>query len=163
MLDPNEALVRLYFERQGYLVRTRLRYQLPTGQWSDVDLCVLHRVGRDAAMVEVKGWHIDRPPLAWFQNGGVLYPPTLFPELACNAVENLLGQNDFRRVLVIPPVAEQHQHEVQQIAQQQGVQILEWPEVLRFLINNVQPNENAASESENVIRVLRVYGFLPAG
>src|SRR5437870_3947876 len=61
--DVNEELVRRYYELQGYFVRTNVRYEFRSGNGmghSDLDLCVLHPITGDAAVVEVKGWHTER-------------------------------------------------------------------------------------------------------
>jgi hypothetical protein len=59
-MDPNEELVRRWYEVHGYFVRSNVPYSYRTERgsgWSDVDLCVLHPRTGDAAAVEVKGWH----------------------------------------------------------------------------------------------------------
>jgi hypothetical protein len=102
MSDVNEELVRRYFELQGYFVRTNVRYELRTEKgmgYSDIDLCVLHPLSGDAAIVEVKGWHAERVTPSYLRQW-----PRLFyfvrPE-ALAAATGLLGRDDFRRVLVV--------------------------------------------------------------
>ena len=63
MAEFNEEIVRRYFERRGYLVRSNVPYwYAPTsggGGWSDVDLVCVHPTEGEAAVVEVKGWHTE--------------------------------------------------------------------------------------------------------
>jgi len=159
MSDVSEELVRRYFEQKGYLVRTNVRYQTRGGrggrggQWSDVDLCVLHPKSNDAAAVEVKGWNQREVTLADFnpQWGALNF---VQPE-ALNAVAAILGREHFRRILVLPRVADQR---VMNLAAQHEVEILGWPDILRLLVEGVHVNVPATNESENVIRLLKAHG-----
>src|SRR4051812_13831830 len=102
MPEPNEELVRRYFELKGYLARSNVRYAYRTEKgmgWSDVDLCVLHPRTGDAAAVEVKGWHTERLTSGYWKSWPNLLHFTR-PE-ATSAVEELLGRSDFRRILVV--------------------------------------------------------------
>ena len=82
MADVNEEIARQYFEDNGFLVRTNLRYYINRnivgpGGLSDIDLVVanmnptdleplpfiLHTqdlIGISKASIEVKGWHTER-------------------------------------------------------------------------------------------------------
>jgi hypothetical protein len=100
--DVYHVLVRRYFEVQGYFVRSNVRYrhqaEKGTG-WSDVDLCVLNPVTGDAAAVEIKGWHTEAISPAYVRAESSLFHFTR--PAATKAVTDLLGTDQFRRVLVI--------------------------------------------------------------
>lgn len=155
-----EELVRRYFELRGYFVRTNVRYRIQqergTG-WSDIDLCVIHPIDGDAAIVEVKGWHTER-----ITPGHLRAWPRIFfftrPE-ATEAAKALLGRDDFRRVLVVPRLSDRSAETVTEYAAERGVEILEMPIVLRYLIENTPENLSAGSESEHVIRLMKIYGL----
>ncbi|MGH3115836.1 MAG: hypothetical protein ACRDQ2_01720 [Gaiellales bacterium] len=159
MSDVNEELVRRYFELQGYFVRTNLKYEYRTPKgmgWSDVDLCVLHPITGDAAAVEVKGWHMESITPSYFRD----WPSMLYPtrEEARRAVVELLGRDDFCSVLVVSRIGPRGGAEVLAKAAEAGVEILEFRKVLDFLIEHVPRNRDAGSESEHVIRLLKIYG-----
>jgi hypothetical protein len=157
--DVNEELVRRYFELQGYFVRTNVKYEYRTPKgmgWSDVDLCVLHPITGDAPAVEVKGWHMEAITPASFRD----WPSMLYftREEARRAVTDLLGREDFRSVLVVSRIGARGSAEVLANAAEAGVEILEFRKVLDFLIEHVPRNRDAGSESEHVIRLLKIYG-----
>lgn len=161
MTDVNEELVRRYFEVQGYFVRTNVRYEYRTEKgmgWADIDLCVLHPVTGDAATVEIKGWHTSR-----ITAGSIQHEPSLFHFVrkeALAAAETVLGRAKFKRILVLGQISDQRRSEIIDFAKQKEVEIIEFPEVLKVLIQKTHTNLNAGSESEHVIRVLKVYGFV---
>jgi hypothetical protein len=154
MSDVSEEIVRRYYERQGYFVRTNIRYQTEGGQWADVDLCILHPNG-DAATVEVKGWGQREVAMADFNEQFGVF--NFVGPQALQAAGNALGRDNFRKVVVLPRVAERHREQVMNLVNEHGVQILEWPTVLRFLIQEVPINPAATNESENVIRMLKAH------
>lgn len=68
MTDVNEEIVKVYYEAQGYLVKTNHYYVKQkiskegkkTGQGaSDIDLIIMHPQTKDRAIVSVKGWQND--------------------------------------------------------------------------------------------------------
>jgi len=162
MSDVNEELVRRYFELKGYFVRTNVRYEFRTEGgmgYSDIDLCVLHPLSGDAAIVEVKGWHTERITPSYLREH-----PRLFyfvrPEALAGA-RALLGRDNFRRILVLSRlgVRTPGREAVTAYAHERGVEILEMPEVLRFLIELTPTGRSAGSESEHVIRLMKIYGL----
>jgi hypothetical protein len=157
---PDEEVVRRYFELQGYFVRTNIVYAFRTDRgmgWSDVDLCILHPRTSDAAAVEVKGWHTGATSV-----GTLRSEPSLFyfmRDEANRAVAELLGRVDFRHVLVVGRITEPRAA-VKEACAERGVELLDFPEVLQFVIDSTTRNQNAASDAEHAIRLLKVYGYL---
>jgi hypothetical protein len=157
MSDVNEELVRRYYEIQGYFVRTNVRYEFRAERGmghSDIDLCVLHPLSGDAAIVEVKGWHTERISPSYLRAW-----PRLFyfvrPE-ALAAASELLGREDFRRVLVVSRLGERGRDAVTAFARDKKVEIVEFPAILDYLIRHTPLNRAAGSESEHVIRLMKV-------
>jgi hypothetical protein len=72
----------------------------------------------------------------------------------------LLGRDDFDQILVVSRVADRGRDRVEAYAQEKGVTILEFPDVLRFLIHETPTGRSAGSESEHVIRLMKIYGFV---
>ena len=158
MSDVNEELVRRYYELQGYFVRTNVKYEYRTAKgmgWSDVDLCILHPLTGDAAAVEVKGWHMEAITPAYFRG----WPSMLYftRDEARRAVAALFGREDFRSILVVSRVGARGRSDVLAKAADAGVEILEFRTVLEYLIEHVPKNRDAGSESEHVIRLLKIY------
>lgn len=162
MADDNEEVVRSYFELKGYLVKTNILYEDRSSArgmgWSDVDLCVLHPRTGDCAAVEVKGWHTERISPSYLKEWPQLFHFTRPEALA--AVEGVLGRSDFRRILVVGQLGPQKADEVIAYAQERGVEILQFPEILQELIDLVPLGRSAANHSEHMVRVLKAYGFL---
>jgi len=132
MAETNDELVRAYFELRGYFVRANVLYEYRTTQgmgWSDIDLCAIHPRSGDAAAVEVKGWHTGNITPASLMDW-----PSLFhfvrPE-ALRAAEELLGRADFRRILVVGRVGDRGREPVLGYARERGVEIIEFPTILR--------------------------------
>ena len=164
MLDANEDIVRRYFELGGYFVRTNLPYQFRTDKgsgWSDIDLCVIHPRTGDAAAVEVKGWHTERITPSYLRDWPRLFYFTR-PE-ATAAIAELLGREDFRRVLVVGRLGDRGRDEVIGYARERGVEIMEFAPILAELIAQTPLNRSAGSDAEHMIRVLKAYGFVTGG
>jgi hypothetical protein len=158
--EVNEELVRRYFELQGYFVRTNVKYEFRTAKgmgWSDIDLCVLNPVTGDAAAVEVKGWHREAVTPAYLAESSSLFFFTR-PE-ALGAVAALLGRTDFRKILVVSRIGARGREEVQAKLKAAGVEVMEFSTVLEYLLEHVPENRDAGSESEHVIRLLKIYGL----
>ena len=163
MSDVNEELVRRYFELKGYFVRTNVRYEFRTEKGmghSDIDLCVIHPISGDAAIVEVKGWHAERITASYMRQW-----PRLFYFVRKEALaeaKRLLGRKDFRRILVVSRLGARSagRQAVIDHAAKKKVEILEMPEVLQFLVDHTPTGRSAGSESEHVIRLMKVYGLV---
>ena len=56
MAEPNEEVVRVFWELQGYFVRTNIPYRPPGRRdvASDIDIVALHPVTGDCVACEVK-------------------------------------------------------------------------------------------------------------
>ncbi len=147
---------------QGYFVRSNLPYKFskPTGGtgWSDLDLCAVHPRTGDAAAVEVKGWHTEAITPAHLHEWPSLFYFTR--EEATKAVRAVIGDRDFRRLLVVGRLGAHGRQEVLAYAAHKGVEILEFPIILKALIAATEPGRSADSAYEHMIRVLDVYGFL---
>jgi len=130
MKDVNEEISRLYFESNGFLVRTNLRYYVrrhengPGGR-SDVDLVVANMNPMEKinlpfilttddvknikrAAVEVKGWHTEKISTRTNNFKRLGY---LAREEAVKAVSEFFGRSDFKKILIIPSFAPRKQEE----------------------------------------------------
>lgn len=163
MSDVNEELVRRYFELKGYFVRTNVRYEFRTAKGmghSDVDLCVLNPVTDHAATVEVKGWHTERISPSYLHDQASMFFFVRPEARAAAAV--LFGRNDFDQILVVSRLAARGRDQVLEYAREKRVTILEFPDVLQFLISETPMGRSAGSEGEHVIRLMKIYGLAAA-
>ncbi|RZT88758.1 hypothetical protein EV383_5703 [Pseudonocardia sediminis] len=156
MLEPNEEIVRRFFERKGYFVRSRLRYRVPNG-YSDIDLLLLRPDGTVGA-VEVKGWHAESITASTLTE----WPVWNFTSAAADeAIYSTVGRRvDIERFLVVGQIGKNSKDAVLSEARTRGVQVIEFPEILGLLVREVSLNENADSDAEHMIRLLLRYGLL---
>lgn len=151
MIEENEEIVRAYFEAQGYLVKSNVRYQDRASNrgmgWSDVDLVVQHPISGDAAAVEVKGWHTEAITPAYLKEWPQLFHFTR--PAAVEAVAGVLGTEDFRKSLVVGRLGPQKAAEVRAYAREREVEILTFPEIIDLLIERTPLNRSASSQTEH--------------
>jgi len=109
MTDVNEDIVRMYFEAQGYLVKTNHYYVKKTfnedgtkrGQGaSDIDLIIIHPKTYEKAIVSVKGWQNDILKKSnigrWKENKKLK-----IDSQTIEAGKSFFGNSKFKKILVI--------------------------------------------------------------
>src|SRR4051794_28898096 len=96
---------------------------------SDIDIIAVNPVKRDYVACEVKGWHNECLTMSYWKNWPGLLNFT--GERATEAVRKLIGDGTFRHVLVVPPIGATQRHAVIDYAAARGVELLEWPTLLR--------------------------------
>jgi len=188
MAYVDEEIVRLFFEFQGFLVRTNVKYMITKsgvpGE-SDVDLVVanLHpdkknpprefvlRVedlkGIEYAAVEVKGWHTIT-----FTQGMIRESPPIFnfvrPE-AIKAVTESLGTAHFSKILVISQLPKDEKHCAPAIemlrtrtSDHEAIDhVIEFTTILEAIVKEVEPNKSYRdSECLETVRLLKRYRWL---
>lgn len=124
MTDVNEAIVKAYYEAQGYLVKTNHYYVKKSfdksgnkkGQGaSDIDLIIIHPKTRDKAIISVKGWQNEVVRVSnikkWKEK--VDYHDKLkIDNQTIEAGKFFLGDNTFRKILVLSCFEEEHKEEL---------------------------------------------------
>lgn len=155
MADVNEELVRRYFERQGYFVRTNVAYRSEKPGHSDIDLVAYRPMDKSALAVEVKGWHMDSFTPSTLKEWKVFGFKS--PEAEAKLGELFPTGVEIDYVLVVGSLGRSKGDEVIATARERGVKILEFDAILRYLIKEVAKNENAPSEGEHVIRLLKIH------
>lgn len=157
MSEFNETLVRRYFELDGYLVRTNVRYPVPNG-YSDVDLVGFNPRTGDAVAVEVKGWHNEPLTMGTFTSWPNLL--NFANDAATAAIRSILGERSFRRILVVSRLGSGSSDPVRAYLSQRHVDVIDFPAVLTRLMADANTNKNADSDAEHLLRLLRIYGYL---
>ena len=184
MTDINETIVRHFFELNGFLVRTNVKYWVTGergGGESDIDLVVRNLnpdklnpphefiltvdklPGIRQAIVETKGWHTER-----FTQGLIRTTPRIFNFVQAEAIrevtKNVLYDAEFRRILVVSRLAKTPENRQAAIGSLQdgGIDhVIEFETIVRFIAAQVEPNKNYPdSEILQTIRLLKVYGML---
>jgi hypothetical protein len=168
MTDVNEEIVAKYFELKGYLVHKNLKYMVhkkSSGE-SDIDLAVFNIQTRDKAIIEVKGWHTETFSKGYFTSSEKEgYRSRLFHFIRLEAIQKateFFGTNDFRKILVIPELSKKDRAMlIQTIKAEKDVEILEFKEILPFIIEKTEENKNYRdSEFLQTIRLLKTYKLL---
>lgn len=184
MPDVNETIVRHFFELNGFLVRTNVKYWVSGergGGDSDIDLVVYNLnpdklnppqgfvltvdelAGIRRAIVETKGWHTES-----FTEGLIKNTRRIFhfvrPEAIAAARDTVLYDADFRRILVVSRLSPMpHNREAAiRLLKDGGIDhVIEFDTIVRFIVDQVKPNKNYPdSEILQTIRLLKVYGML---
>lgn len=184
MPDINETIVRLFFELNGFLVRTNVKYWYASergGGDSDIDLVVYNLFpdklnpptsfaltvdelpGLRQAIVETKGWHTLR-----FTEGLVRNTPELFnfvrPEAIATARDKVFHDADFRRILVLSclsPLRENREAAIHLLKEGGIDHVIEFGTIVRFTVDQVEARKNYPdSEILQTIRLLKVYGLI---
>lgn len=157
MGEFNETLVRRYFELDGYLVRTNVRYPVPNG-YSDVDLLGLNPRTGDAVAVEVKGWHQEPLTMSTFASWPNLL--NFANDAASAAIQSILGARPFRRILVVSRLGSGSGDGVRAYLSEREIEVIDFPAVLNRLMADATTNKNADSDAAHLLRLLRIYGYL---
>lgn len=159
MPEANEEIVRRYFELRGYFLRSRVRYRIAgVPGWSDIDLCGINADGQGIA-VEVKGWHTEKITAGHIKGWPSLFHFAQRPE-AAEVINSLLKGHPYRRVLVIGELGVSGGPAFADYARSLGVELLTFPEILKYMISATPLGPDAATDGEHMIRLLKRYGLL---
>lgn len=177
MRDVNEEIVRLYFEGNGFLVRTNVPYYVrkndrgPGGR-SDIDLIVANMnhsekdnlpfvltnddvKGINKAAIEVKGWHTETISPATNNFERLTY---ITREEAVNAVEEVFGKCRFKKILIIPSLAPRRRAETIDKLRSFGIDhVIEFKTIMDKLYNSTNTKENPSSAVLQTIRLMKIY------
>ncbi|UZE92074.1 MAG: hypothetical protein IB616_05000 [Methanosarcinales archaeon] len=183
MPDVNEEIVKQFFEKNGFLVKTNLKYMVKSGGSSgesDVDLAVLNLdpdrmnpatnivleaedlKGIERAVVEIKGWHELR-----FTPSLLAYSPRIFNfvrQESLDAAKKFFKNANFKKILVLSelPVVEDKRSESIQKLKKGGIDhVIEFKTILKYITGVVKPNKNYRdSEFLQTVRLLKSYDLL---
>ena len=179
MADVNEEIAREYFEDNGFLVRTNLKYYINPnaggpGGLSDIDLVAInmkptdlgilpfilttnHLKGISKASIEVKGWHTER--ITPNTNNFIRLLHFTRNE-AVKAVSEFFDSCDFKKILIISSLA------INQLAREETIErlcsggidhVIEFKTIIDSLYESVDPNKNPSSEILQTIRLIKIY------
>lgn len=158
--DFNEEVVCSYYELQGYFVRMNVPYRPVDSRndSSDIDVVAVHPwEDRKSIACEVKGWHTEQFTMSYWNDLRLLNfisPP------ATAAVERLIGNRPLKHVLVVPPISDRQRGDIEAYATERNVELLEWPKLIKEMIDFVDVRRNARNQTDHVLRILLKYKFL---
>lgn len=178
----SEAIVREFFELQGFFVHQRRKYVTPSVEDDDeADFYVLNpsavpataappfvlatpdlrRVQR--AIVVVKGWHTETFSPARLESAPAIFrfvEPTTYAQ-----ARRFFGESEsLTKILIVPslPQAEEGRARSIELLRRKGVDaVIPFRTVLGELVGRTEPNRNyRKSDLLQVIRILKHYDFL---
>jgi hypothetical protein len=159
MRDPNEEVVRLYLELEGFFVRSNVKYFRSkkrtgkgSGGWGDLDLLAWHPNGR-RYLIEVKGWRNEAFVPSYFIRGDP-YIDRIEKEEAAR----VFGTKRFKTVLVVPRVSYKLHKEVERLARREGIdEVWQFDAIMDKIREHVKEQQNHGSEILHTIRLSKIY------
>ena len=183
MADVNEEIAKLYFENNGFLIRTNVKYYVKTkgsvGGDSDIDIIAFNLnpdrmnppddfvlktpalAGIEYAAVEVKGWHTLN-----FSPSVIQGSPRILNFVRAEAdqkVKEVIRTAQYKRILVIsslPTKPDVRAKSIRLLSEGGVDHVIEFKEVIDDMIQSVESNKNYSSEALQMIRLFKVYGKL---
>lgn len=169
----------MFFEINGFLVRTNLPYRVGRGSPdSDIDLAVANTRPRphppkgfvlpeheirslERAIIEVKGYHTERFVPSILEDDMFRFSSPR----ATRAASDFFDGKDFRRVFVLsrlPATQAVRAKAISFMKSRRVDHVIEFQTVLNGLVEWVRAEPDYDSEFLQAIRLLKNYGYLPA-
>lgn len=124
--------------------------------WGDIDILAIHPDGRKY-LIEVKGWHMESFSASYFDQQ---HQDRWIEDLAKKEATKICGSSDFKLVLVVPSIGPRSKEIVKKLADEENMDVWEFEKILKGLIESVKDNKSYDSEVLQMIRLLKMYGFL---
>lgn len=163
-MDVNEEIVRAWLQEQGFLVRGRLKYLVKgtrkSSGYSDVDLIGYRLRDRKYVAVDISAWMTETITLSYLKEDTFRHRllKISYPE-AREAIRNYLGvahDDQYELWLVVSFISERQNKQVLEELLKHVDRVIEFPEIMRDLIDLVkkEPNKTREEESLQTIRAL---------
>jgi Holliday junction resolvase-like predicted endonuclease len=151
----NEQIVKQYFELKGYYLQSDVKFPVPRN-YSDIDLIGFSSGGKPV-IVEVKGWHTTSVGKAL---GVGEIDAFLKNERMWKKAEAYLGKSrtEFEKVNVFSELGKDSREAVKKHDKANGVDVLEFPEILVYLFKNTETGPEPSSEVLQMVRVIKQFG-----
>jgi hypothetical protein len=181
MAAVNEAIVREYFEAQGFFILQQRKFFAPSRQEDDdIDFYVFnpkaepgkpvpfvlnsaHLAGVQRAVVVVKGWHTDTFSAGFLANSPEIFrflEPAVFQQAAKAFGESAV----LSKLLVVPalPNGEEARQQSIDLLKSKGLDgVIPFQTMLQELVSQVEVNRNyTKSDVLQVIRILKNYDLI---
>lgn len=154
MGNLNEEIVKQYFELKGYYLQSDVKFPVP-GNYSDIDLIGLSSSGKPV-IVEVKGWHTTSVGKAL---GVGEIDAFLKNERVWKKAEAHLGKSrtEFEKIYVFSELGKDSREAVKKYGEANGVNVLEFPEILVYLFKNTETGPEPSSEVLQMVRIIKQF------
>lgn len=163
MAEVNEDIVRTYFESKGFFTISNVKFMKEakeTGKKSsgrgDIDILGFNPKTDEGIAVEIKGWHTEKftrgyenrkPIISYFSSIGLIK----------KTAKKFLGDHKLKLILVVPRPS----NDFKNIAKERGVdEIIGFKEILSELLDNIKIEFPYTNETEQMLRLLKIYGFI---
>lgn len=170
-MDNNEQIVRAWLETQGFLVQSRLKFKVRRGMssgWSDIDLIAYRPSDRKRVVVDVTAWMTEKIRFSYVSNPNngtysrlhnISSPET---RSAIRKAFSLEGDDQYEIWHVVSFISENQKEQVLTECLKYVNRIVEFPEIMKELVEFVRSNPNPTQEQEalHTIRALVLCGLL---
>ena len=172
-MDINEEIVRSWLELQGFLVKSRFRYQVTRGAtgknkaWSDIDLIAYRLHDGKRVAVDISAWMRESVTLGYITDEKTHYRlfKATFPEARSALCQEFGVHNDdqYEIWLVVSFLGDRQREEVEAECLKYVNRVITFPEIMNDLIAEIKQHPGPARESEalQTIRALELCGLLP--
>lgn len=170
-MDNNEQIVRTWLETQGFLVLNRLKYKVSKGGssgWSDIDLIAYRPSDNKKVAVDVTAWMTEKIRFSYVNNptsGTYKRIHNISSSVARSAIREAFSaesDGDYEIWHVVSFISDAQREQVLTECHKYVNRVIEFPEIMRDLIEYVKKNANITQESESLhtIRALFLCHFL---
>lgn len=164
-MDINEQIVRSWLEIQGFLVKSRLKYEMTSGKykgWSDIDLIAYRLYDGKRVAVDITAWMTQYIILSYVTNPNHDAYYRLFkssyPE-ARAAIRQEFGVHDDKQYeiwLVVSYLSPTKKQQVEAECLKHVDRVIEFPTIMDELVDYIRqkPGPTQEAESLQTIRAL---------
>ena len=156
-MDINEQIVRSWLETQGFLVKSRLKYEMTSGKykgWSDIDLIANRLNDGKKVAVDITAWMTQYISLSKVTNPSHYAYYRLFkssfPEARAAIRQEFGVHNDkqYQIWLVVSYLSPTQKEKVQAECLKHVDRVIEFPVIMKELVDYVRQNLGPAQETE---------------
>ena len=156
-MDNNEQIVRIWLETKGYLVKNRLKYKIKRGTsagWCDIDLLAYNPLDGKRVAVDVTAWmtekicfsSVDNPANGTYKRLHSISSPESRSEI--RKFFNIENDSEYELWHVVSFISETQRDQVTDACKQFVDKVIEFPTIMKELIEYVKTNPNVTQETE---------------
>ena len=158
-MDNNEQIVRTWLETQGFLVQNRLKYKVYRGTssgWCDIDLIAFRPSDGKKVAVDVTAWMTGkiRNSDVTNPNRGTYYRihniSSKEARAAIRQAFNVKNNQDYEIWHVVSFISNNQREQVVKECLKYVNRIIEFPDIMKDLINYIKQNPNVTQETETL-------------
>ncbi len=156
-MDINEQIVRSWLETQGFLVKSRLRYEITSGKykgWGDIDLIAYRLHDGKRVAVDITAWMTQYISLSYVTNPNhyayYRFFKSSFPEARAEIRQEFCvhNYNQYEIWLVISYLAPTQKEKVEAACLRHVDRVVEFPTIMKELVDYIKQAPGPAQETE---------------